>query len=161
MKKNKKGKLKHQQFWERYTEDADASHGNYLSPLVKAAFATRLQNFNYRIHGEDLRFDSTNAHAIYTATAEYIKTLKPIVQDAKIRMLRRDVTIRRFLTSSIEKHNLPTRLVNVLRKSGAKTMQDVARGWQNRLHYKRGMGKESIMLLASLFDKYGCFTLTL
>lgn len=159
--KKKKGKIKHQQFWERYTEDVDASHGNYLSPLVKAAFASRLQNFNYRIHGEDLRFDSRNAHAIYSATAEYIKALKPIVQDAKIRMLRRDITTRRFLTSSIAKHNLPTRLVNVLHKSGAKTIQDVARGWHERLHYKRGMGKESIMLLVSLFDKNGCFTLTL
>lgn len=159
--KQKKGKIKHQQFWERYTEDTDASNGNYLSPLVKAAFASRLQYFNYRIHGEDLRFDPGNAHSIYTATAEYIKSLKPVVQDAKIRKLRRDLTIRRFLNSSIEKHNLPTRLVNVLKEFGARNMQDVARGWHERLLYKRGMGNESIMLLVSLFDKNGCFTLTL
>jgi len=159
--KGKKAKSKKQQFWERYTEEADASNGNYLCPLVKAAFACRLQYFNYRIHGEDLRFDPGNSHAIYSATAEYIKTIKPILQDAKIRKLKRDPSIRRFLNSSLENHNLPTRLLNVLWKFGAKNMQDVARGWHERLLHKRGMGNESIMLLVSLFDKNGCFTLTL
>lgn len=159
--KRKKAKSKKQQFWERYTEEADASNGNYLSPIVKAAFASRLQYFNYRIHGENFRFDPGNSHAVYTATAVYIKSLKPIVQDAKIRKLRRDPSIRRFLNSPLEKHNFPTRLLNVLQEFGAKNMQDVARGWHERLLYKRGLGKESIMILVSLFDKNGCFTLTL
>lgn len=159
--KKKKGKSKHQQFWERYTEEADASNGNYLCPLMKAAFNSRLQYFNYRIHGEDLRFDPGNSHAIYSATAEYIKTVKPIVQDAKIRKLRRDPSIRRFLTIPIDKHHLPTRLVNVLQDFGVRNMQDVARGWHEHLLYKRGMGNGSILLLVSLFDKNGCFTLTL
>ncbi len=76
-------------------------------------------------------------------------------------MLRRDPAIRKFLNSSIESHKLPTRLYHVLKDTGANTIFDVARLWPRRLLFKRGMGNSSLQILITLFDKNGCFTLTL
>lgn len=129
--------------------------------MAKAAFKSRLQTFDYKINDALLRFDSNNAQAVYAATSEYIKCLKPIIQDAKIKMLRRDVLTRRFLNSSIESHNLPTRLVHVLKDLEAVKMLDVAKNWHTRLYFKRGIGNASLQILITLFDKNGCFILTL
>lgn len=159
--RKKKQKAKKQFFWERYTEASDPTNFHFLSPLVKAAFQSRLQPFNYKINRENLKFDGGNARDLYAATSEYIKNLKPIIQDAKIKMLRRDPVIRKFLNSTIESHNFPTRLYHVLKDVEAKKMLDVARLWHERLPYKRGMGNESIKILVAVFDKHGCFTLTL
>lgn len=148
-------------YWERFSEENDPNNGNYLSPLAKAAFNNRLQTFDYKISGELLRFDSTNARAIYSATSEYIKTLKPVIQDAKIKMLRRNPAIRKFLNSSIESHNLPTRLLHLLKDLEAERILDVAENWHTRLYFKRGIGNSSLQILITLFDKNGCFTLTL
>lgn len=157
----KKIKAKKQFFWERYTEASDPNNIHYLSPLANAAFENRLQEFEYSFVNEKLKFDAGNARDIYAATSEYIKNLKPIIQDAKIRMLRRNPAVRKFLNSSIESHNLPTRLYHVLKDFGANTIIDIARLWPRRLLFKRGMGNSSIRILVTLFDKNGCFTLTL
>jgi hypothetical protein len=134
---------------------------HYLSPLELAAYKHSFQRFTYHIEGETLHIESHVAKAIYFKSKKHVSILRSILQRSRQKTLKQDVRVKRFLSTALKNHGLPTRIYHVLRQNDCDNMADVANRGEHGLKRMRGMGKESINYLIKLFIDNGCGNLFL
>jgi len=159
MKQKTKKPAKRQQFWEKETPETNPAMTSFLSPLSLAVYKNKFTKFNFHHDNLILEVDRLMCMELFSAMRDHTREQKAILQKAKIKLLKRDPTIRKFLIAPLEKHNLPTRLYHTLKSDYCSCMEDVARRGEYRLKRLRGLGDDGLKLLIDLFYKNGCIIL--
>ncbi len=159
MKTQTKKPAKRQQFWEHETPETNPVIKNFLSPLSIAVYKNHFKKFNFHLDGQALEVDRSMCMELYSAMHDHTHQQKTILQKAKIKLLKRNPAIKRFLMLPIEKHNLPTRLYHILKNNYCRHLADAAGGGERSLRRMRGMGNGQLSYLMKLFIDNGCGSL--
>lgn len=133
---------------------------HFLSPLELAAYRNKFKKFTCDLDGLEIEIEVHMSKALYYRSRKHANDMRDLLQAKRIQLLKRtDERIRRFLLKPLYHHELPTRIFHILKSNYIRKMEDVAVKGEHGLLRMRGMGKDSVSYIITLFINNGCDSL--